>query len=146
MADFRSYQRQNTDWNTLAQHRNSKCRAEAPKFLCLAPSIVRIRFHVGDLNHSAFDQCSPTNRASVGFDGNVFGVIHEFGWEAIKFAAVKDAVDLARGRGHLGITEFRCRFNECLEHGFEIESLTTNALEHFGRRRLLLQRLSQLVK
>ena len=92
--DLRSVQRQNTDRDTLAQHRNSEYRAIAPEFLCLDEGVFGISFHVRDMDHPAFEQDSPHKRASVGLDAHIFNVIHEFAREAISFCAVKHPVDL----------------------------------------------------
>src|SRR4029077_6028052 len=109
-------------------------------------NVFWISFDVRDMNHLAFEQGSPTNRASIGGDGNIFYVIHKFAREAVSFGAVKPPVDLPCGRGHVSIAEFRSGFDERLEHGCEIERRTTNGLEPVGRGGLLLKRLPQLVK
>src|SRR6516164_4260632 len=98
------------------------------------------------MDRPAFEQGSPTSRTSVGFDRNIFDVIHEFAGEAIRFGTIKNSIDLPRGRGHVGLTKFRSRFDERLEHGFEIKCRTANYLEQVGGGGLLLQRLTQFVE
>src|SRR5215469_4630344 len=135
--DFGSYERQDADRDTLAQHRHAECRARHfPQF---DQSVFRICFHVADLDHSAFEQGSPADRTSVGLDRKIFDVIDNLRRDAIKFGAVKDSIDLPRGYGHVGVTEFCSRLDERLQHRFEIERRATNALEHVGSGGLLLK-------
>jgi hypothetical protein len=46
----------------------------------------------------------------------------------------------------IGVAQPRRRFHQGIEHGLQIEGRAADHLEHVGGRRLLLQRLAQLVE
>ena len=51
---------------------------------------------------------------------------------------------LAGYRRHLRLTQPGGRFDQCIEHGLQIEGRAADHFEHVGCRRLLLQRFAQI--
>src|SRR5205823_8313287 len=81
-TDFGTHQSQNTDCDTLAQHRHTQDGAKIAQPLSLGERIVGIGPYVRNLNCNTLEQGAATGRASIELDRNSRNIVHEFSGNA----------------------------------------------------------------
>ena len=135
--------------DSLAQERDAERSPVAAQLLSLAPGIVRVRQHIGNLNHPGLQRGSPGDTAAIHRDlqGQEIipdsrmhvGRMAEAGDEAEKFAFALEQPGMIR------LAQPRRRLDQGIEHGLQIEGRAADHLEHVGGGGLLLQRFGELL-
>ena len=115
-------QRHDPDRGALAQQRNAEYGSIAAKCLSyLCPGVIRIGQHIGNVDDAAFEQGTSGSRSRVGLDRQAPDIVHELGGEAVRLGAKEHAADLPGYRGLVRLTKSGSRFDQRLQHRFEIE-------------------------
>ncbi len=135
--------------DTLAQERDAERSPVAAQLLSFAPGIVRVRQHIGNLNHPGLERGSPGDTAAIHRDlqrqeiipnSRVHvGRMAEAGGPAEKFALALEQPGVIR------LAQPRRQLDQGIEHGLQIEGRAADHLEHVGGGGLLLQRFGELL-
>src|SRR6516165_8525496 len=96
------------------------------------------------MDHPTLQQGPSSRRPTSPLDGHSLDVFDEIGRVAVSLREKEHPVLLPSYRGVVGATKAASRFDERLQHRFEIEGRATDDLEHVGGGGLLLQRFGEL--
>src|SRR5205823_11256662 len=100
---------------------NGEHRAIAAQSLCLCPSVVRVRQHVGDMDNPTFQQRASSRCPASSLDGHGSDIFDEFGREAVGLGEEKQPLFFPGYRDVIGITKAGGRFDKRLQYRLEIE-------------------------
>ena len=139
-------QHDDTDRRPLTQEGNGKNRPVVAALLGLAESELRIGKDVRNVDNTAFEQCAPGNRTSIGQNRPGLNVVHECRRKLVIGGPIVLSVSGSHDAGHIGITEFRRKLGQRVENCMQIERRSADDLQDVGRCGLLLQQVTQFVE
>jgi hypothetical protein len=102
-----------------------------PPSLCALAQITR-HTQARHMNGTALEQRKPCNRPPFRLYRDNSDMFGEFRRETIGFCKKELSVDLSRNGGFNGLAKSGCRFNEPLQHRFEIERRFADYLQNVG--------------
>ena len=148
-ADAGSLQDDYADRRSFPQQRDAQHGAKTSDPLSCDESVFRIRQHVGNVDSLALEQRPSEDRSSPYARRPHSGVLHVRGELGREPPARDPRVALTGGtmdRRHLRLAQPRCRLDQGIEHGLQIEGRAADDLEHVGGGGLLLQRFAVSVR
>src|SRR5262249_3680871 len=119
---------------SFAQKRGAERGSVAAKLLSFTPGIIRVRQHVGNLNHFGLERGSPSDTASIhrnrpGPKIIPDSLVHVGRVAVAGDPAEKFAIALEQP-GMISVAQPNSRFYECVEHRLQIEGRPADDLEH----------------
>src|SRR5262249_5375268 len=109
--------------------------------------VVRIGLGVRNMNRNSLKQRTSACTPASWLDGRPFQVFLEGRRKAVSRRLPKKAVAFRTGNiAEISLAQPCRRLDQRVEHGLQVEGRAADHLEHVGGRRLLLQRLAQLVE
>src|SRR5262249_37633181 len=98
------------------------------------------------MNGATFQQRPSCRRTAVAPDRHMADDLGKLSRESVGCDANESALLLGSNRALIRVAKPRSRFDQGLQYRVQIESRTTDRLEHVGGGGLLLQRFTKLVK
>src|SRR6516225_3590668 len=145
--DRATRQHEHADQRSFAQERHAEGGVISADFLMLHHPVFRVGRAIENMNWGALKQHAANRTLPPSFPGGAFHKIFEDRRKAVSRLGAEKTVALRTSDiSLLGLTQSSSRLEEGVEYGPQIESRAADDLEHVRRRRLLLQRLTQLVK
>src|SRR5262249_55095442 len=102
--------------------------------------------HIGNVDRPARKRDATCNRSPIRPERVTPHIFDVMGREAVAGDVMVDAVPCKPDGRPVSATQPRCRFDQRIEHGLQIEGRSADNFEHVGGRGLLLQRLAQLIE
>ena len=121
-------------------------RAVATSLLNFIKAVFRVGQNIRNLNWPAFHKDTPGHRSASSVKRQTLDKLAEFYRVAVARRSTEAFISGAKDLSHICFAQSRCRFDERIEHGLQIESRTADDLEYVGSGGLLLQRLAQFAK
>src|SRR5437867_6797556 len=135
------------DGDTFSEHGNTQQRSKSANLLGLAPLVLGVSQHVGDMNGRAFGD-NPA--AEIFSAGRVDWVsLHKFFELGRRAVADRNGVNISLEPVNVAFirsTELGGVLDESFKDGLEIKSRAANNFQHLARSRLLIQRLSEFAR
>ena len=141
-----AHQHDHADRDSFAQQGNAEHGTGAHLSCGSAQHVFRVILNVSYMDDVAFKRSSPSDRAPTRFELDLCHIVTDGGREPMACGMFVDCAAQAMNRRHIGVAQPHCGFNQRVEHRLQIEGRAADHLEHVGGRRLLLQRLAQLVE
>src|SRR5262249_809037 len=136
--------RDDADWGTLSQERDTEHGSKPRKLDGLGPGIFRVRQDVGDVNHLAFERSSACERSSTQRNRILFLVFDELAGKSMTGGKMKKIAPALKNECKIGLAQRHRRLHERVEHGLQVEGRSADDLEHVGGRGLLLQGFAKI--
>ncbi len=145
--DDAAYECEDSDRGAFAQQRHAEHGVEAAELARFDQTVVRVGLRIEDMDRRLFLQRAADGATAPGPDRRALHQFHQRGRHAVVRLHAKEAiVGRARDVSHVGLAQPHRRFDQRVEHRFEIEGRAADDFQHVGGGGLLLQRFAQLAE